>query len=300
MKAMILAAGFGTRLRPLTDFKPKALVPVLNKPIIGHTIDYLKTYGFTDIVVNTHHHYKQIYEYLDEGKPFNVDVKVLVESEILGTGGGIQNSKEFWENDPFVVINSDILTNIRLDHAYGFHKKSGCIATLVLHDYDQFNQISIDGDGNITDFGPTNNTDKFAFACIHIIQPELISYIPDSGPSDIIDCYRELINSGNHVNAYISKNHYWRDIGNIDSYTLSNKEMLGEKSFDLGSNLKMDPTVSLREWAVIGNNAILGENVTIERSIIWDNVKVKEGITIKDSIVTTSKKVTRDLVKEIY
>lgn len=298
MKAMILAAGFGTRLKPLTDLKPKALVPVLNKPIIGHTIDYLKTYGFTDIAVNAHHHYKQIIEYLDEGRPFDIDINVLVESEILGTGGGIQNSKGFWDNDPFIVINSDILTDIRLDHAYESHKKSGCIATLVLHDYAQFNQITIDENGHITHFRSTSDIEKLAFTCIHIIQPELLSHIPEAKQSDIIACYTGLINSGIPVNAYISMNHYWRDIGSIGSYIQANKDMLAGDSFAAGTGLNMDPTARLEGWAVLGNNVVLEKNTVIERSIIWDNVTVKEGVTVTENIVTSNKKVEHNLYKE--
>lgn len=295
---MILAAGFGTRLRPLTDLKPKALVPVINKPIIGHTVDYLKSYGVTDIAVNTHHHYEQVREYLDGGRPFDIEINVLIESEILGTGGGIYNSKSFWDNDPFIVLNSDILTDIRLDQVYESHQKSGCIATLVLHDCEQFNQISVDKNGHITSFRSEKDIQRLAFTGIHVIQPELLSHIPASGPSDIIDCYTGLINSGIPVNSFISKDHYWRDIGTIDSYIQANRDLLKYNRFPAGTNINMDPTAKLEDWAILGNNVTLEENTVIKSSILWDNVTIRKGVTITESIVTSNRKVEKDLYKQ--
>ncbi len=105
MKAMILAAGLGTRLRPLTDKKPKVLMPVANKPIIVRIIEHLKAHAVSEVVVNAHHHYQQLMTYLDSGKPFGLPMDVRKEPEILGTGGGIKNTEDFWGNDPFVVIN---------------------------------------------------------------------------------------------------------------------------------------------------------------------------------------------------
>ena len=91
MKAIILAAGLGTRLRPLTEIKPKALMPVVNRPIIERNIDYLKKYGVNKIIINSHHHFEQLLRHIDHGKPFGIDIEVRVETEILGTGGGIRN-----------------------------------------------------------------------------------------------------------------------------------------------------------------------------------------------------------------
>jgi mannose-1-phosphate guanylyltransferase len=150
------------------------------------------------------------------------------------------------------------------------------------------------------DIGTEAESGRLAFTGIHIIQPELLSYIPDSGPSDIIDCYRGLIDSGIPVKAFISKGHYWRDIGSIDSYILSNKEMLGNESFKLGTGLIMAPDVELKDWCVVGNNVSLGKGVSIERSILWDNVIVKDGVTVKDSVVTYSGEITSDIITTVY
>ena len=298
MKAMILAAGLGTRLRPLTNEKPKALVPIVNKPIILRTIEYLKRHGVTRIVVNAHHHFEQILNYFDAYKPSGVEIEVRVEPEILGTGGGIKNTLDFWDNEAFIVINSDILTDIDLNQAYKHHKVSGSIATLILHDYSPYNQILINEKGGIKDIQKKEEAGKLAFTGIHILDPTLLSHIPGSGFSDIIDCYNSLIRSGAFINSFISKGHYWRDIGNIDSYFKANKEILDmdKKSFAVGSNTQLATTSKLEGWAVIGDNVFLEENVKVERSILWDQIRVQKGVHIIDSIVTSFKEACEDLI----
>ena len=302
MKAMILAAGFGTRLRPLTRKKPKALIPVLNTPMISRSIDLLKVHGATRIIVNAHHHHRQITDYLDNGRPFGLVIDVRVEPEILGTGGGIKNCTDFWDNNPFIVINSDILTDIDLTSAYIFHKKMGSIATLILHDCHPFNQVKINKSHYITEISSQISPGNLAFTGIHIIDPELLSHIPKASFSNIIDTYRQLIQSGYTISAYISKGHYWRDIGNIKSYCKAHLEILrrGKRDFSTGTEIDMAPSAKLKKWAVLGENVCLEKDVEITRSILWDNVRIKKGIEIKDSIVTCSRVVDHDLIKEIY
>lgn len=302
MKAMILAAGLGTRLQPLTNKRPKALMPIVNRPIIARTIEYLKGYGITQIIVNVHHHSKQIIDFLNGCKPFGVDVEVRVEPEILGTGGGIKNTQDFWDRDPFIVINSDILTDINLSKAYEYQKTSKSIATLVLHDRIPFNQIQIDDNRHIIDFSGQNDSGALAFTGIHIINPVLLSYIPEPKFSDIIDCYRNLIQSGMVISAFLSEGHYWHDIGNINNYFQANKKILfmEEKAFVIGTETHLDPLSRLEEWAIIGDNGFLEEDVVIKRSIIWDNVRVKKGSKIIDSIVTSFREVDGVLIGKIY
>jgi NDP-sugar pyrophosphorylase family protein len=114
MKSMILAAGFGTRLLPLTDRRPKALMPVANRPILAWSMDYLRNYGATEIIINAHHHHEQVADYVREHAAHGVRTEIRVEPEILGTGGGIKNVEDFLGRDPFVVMNVDILTDIDL------------------------------------------------------------------------------------------------------------------------------------------------------------------------------------------
>ena len=300
MKAMILAAGFGTRLRPLTDVKPKALIPVVNKPIIHRVIEYLTMFDVSQIVVNTHHHFQKILDYLDKGRPFGLEIDVRVEPGILGTGGGIKNTSDFWDSDPFIVINGDILTSIDLAPACERHRKSGALVTLVLHDCGPFNQLLIDKNLNIIDIAHKSGPDRLAFTGIHIMDPALLAYIPEGKFSNIIDCYRQLIQSGNSIRAYLAEGHYWYDIGTVSGYIMANKALLDEKSFSIGFECHIDPSVTLGEWAVLGEKTCLEKGVEVRRSILWNNVRVKEGTKIIDSIVTSSKEVDRDLIGETY
>ncbi len=300
MKAMILAAGLGTRLRPLTSEKPKPLVPIGNIPIINLLIHYLKRHGIDEVIVNAHHYYQQLIDHLDGGKPFGIHIEGRVEPEILGTGGGIKNTEDFWNADPFIIINSDILTDIDLSRALEEHQRNKNLVTLVLHDYKAFNQILIDERLNILEIAPKKNPGRLAFTGIHIIEPEILNHIPKGKFSNIIDCYRDLIRSGKSVRAHLSHGHYWRDIGTVESYMLANKEALIDNPFHIGPGSQIHGSARIEDWAVMGENTRLEENVEIRRSILWNNVTIKKGTRIIDSIVTSSKTVGKNLIADIY
>jgi mannose-1-phosphate guanylyltransferase len=298
MQAMILAAGFGTRLKPLTLKKPKALVPVGNKPVIDRVIGYLKGHGIDDIIINAHHHHQQVVEHLESARPLGIEIQVRVEKKILGTGGGIGNTADFWEADPFIVINSDILTDINISEAYLDHKRSGSMVTLILHNQPPFNQIQIDSRMNIIDIANINHAARLAFTGIHIIEPELLEYLPRGVYSDIVAIYRDLIGMGKPIRGYVSKDHHWRDIGNVESYLRANRESLEGNSFLTGPGCKIADSVELEDWAVIGENSRLEEGAEIRRSVLWENTRIGKGIRVVDSIVTTSKEITTDMKNE--
>jgi mannose-1-phosphate guanylyltransferase len=301
MKAMILAAGLGTRLRPLTGKRPKALVPVVNKPVITYNIEYLKKHGIKDIVVNAHHHYRMLSDYLDRGRPFGMDIEVRIEKEILGTGGGIKNCSDFFENQPFIVINSDIITDINLTEAISFHLSNGGLATMILHDYERFNQVSVNRQNMVVDIAPDKVSGRLAFACIHVIGPELLSYLPPSMNFNIIGLYRDLISSGKRISAYVSSPDYWRDIGDPESYILANRELLSmeDRACAIGADSSIDPSAELEEWAVVGEGAIIEENACISRSVLWNNVRIKKGVRVIDSIVTSFQEIRSDLISSV-
>jgi len=298
MKAMILAAGFGTRLRPLTEMKPKALMPVANKPILARNIEYLIRYGIREIIVNAHHHSQQVLDYLKDAS-FGINIEVRVEPEILGTGGGIKNTEDFWDREPFFVINSDILTDVNLASVHNLHQTSGSLVTLVLHDCEPFNQVQVDDQWNITDIAKANMPGRLAFTGIHVIDPEVLSLIPQGKFSDIIECYRELMRQSKPLRACLVKGHYWRDIGSLESYLEANRELAG-KSFVIGPGCSLDASVMLMDWGVIGENSRLGKNVELQRSVLWEGVTVKDGMKVVDSVVTSGRVVDRDLHGEIY
>jgi mannose-1-phosphate guanylyltransferase len=299
MKAMILAAGFGTRLRPLTEIKPKALMPVANKPILARNIEFLISHGIREIIVNAHHYHQQIVDYLREESSFGLNIQVKVEPEILGTGGGIKNVEDFWDKEPFLVTNSDILTDIDLAAVYKVHQTSGSLVTLVLHDCEPYNQVQVDDQWNITDIAKSNTSGRLAFTGIHVIDPEVLPHIPQGVFSDVIECYRKLIRLGKPIRACLVQGHYWRDIGSIQSYLKANRE-LADNSFVIGPSCSIDASVKLTGWGVIGENSRLGKNVEVQRSVLWEGVTVKEGIKIIDAVVTSGRFVDRDLHGEVF
>jgi mannose-1-phosphate guanylyltransferase len=299
MKAMILAAGFGTRLRPLTDRMPKALMPVANRPILAWSMDYLRNYGVTDIIINTHHHHEQVVNYVRRHPPHGVGAETRVEPQILGTGGGIKNVEDFFDPEPFVVMNADILTDIDLEAALHDHRSSGALVTLVLHDCPLYNQIQVDRNRNITGIEKAAQPGRLAFTGIHIIDPPVLDKISAGVFSDIIDCYRTLIRDGKPVKAYVSRNHYWRDIGSITEYLEANRDFAA-RPFLIGSDCRIHPSVKLEDWVVIGNGCRIGEGVSIRRSVLWEQVNTKRGLSIMDSVISSGNTVYCDLKGKVF
>ena len=286
MKAMILAAGFGTRLKPLTENLPKALMPVANTPILERNIEYLISSGITDIIINTHYLSEPINNFIAGKTSTKVNLTISNEKEILGTGGGIANCREFLGDNRFLVINSDILTNVDINSALERHRETGNLATMILHDQEPFNQVVIDNN-NIVEIHRSSGPGKLAFTGIHILEPEIFNHIPREGFSDIIlDCYNPLLTSGKNITAHVVSGHYWYDIGTIKSYIEANKHFLGVNKFLKGSSIHIDPSADLREWAIIGDNVHIGKKAVIERSIIWSNTRIGEETLVKNSVVT--------------
>ncbi len=296
MKAMIMAAGFGTRLRPLTDNFPKALVPVLNRPVLERNIEYLNSYGIVDIIINAHYHSDRIQDYIKSCKIPRVNLTLSSEEEILGTGGGIANCREFLKDNTFIVINSDILTNINLDKAVTCHMESGAIVTMVLHDCASFNQIDITPGSRVKAIHKDTAPGRVAFTGIHILSPQIFDFLPENGYADIISaCYNPLLESGKPINAFTATDHYWYDIGTIESYKKANMDFLEFEDIKYlkGENTSLDSSVTLKNRAVIGSNVTIGKNTVIDSSIIWDNAVIKDGAQIKDSIVTHESNIIR-------
>lgn len=296
---MILAAGYGRRLRPLTAYLPKPLVPVGNRPVIDRVIDYLKAYDIHEMVVNAHHHQDRITAHLDGGRPFGVKIQVRPEPEILGTGGGIKNTEDFWDDAPFVVINGDILTDIDLSTAYEAHERHKSLVTLILHPCAPFNQVQVDSHLRITAIGSRPEPGKLAFTGIHIIDPRLLNRIPAGIYSNIIDCYRDLIREGQGIRGYASQGHYWRDIGSMEQYVLANQEAAGRRRFLVDAGCEVSPSARLRDWAVIGQGSVLAHGVEITRSVLWERVTVRPGVRIADSVVSSGKEITRDVIRQV-
>lgn len=187
MKAMVLAAGQGTRLHPFTERTPKALVPVAGRPMIEYSLLLLKYYGIQEIIINLHHLGDQIESYLGDGKQLDLHITYSKEPELLDTGGGLLKAKRFLQGGSFIVINTDVLIDLSLNQLIAFHEKKRAAATLVLRPdplADQYGSMEIDGDGRIrrflqaridTDFSVP--TTELMFTGVQVLEPRVFDYM---------------------------------------------------------------------------------------------------------------------------
>ncbi|MGQ9745848.1 MAG: sugar phosphate nucleotidyltransferase [Dissulfurimicrobium sp.] len=286
---MILAAGFGTRLRPLTYHIPKPLFPVLNIPLIKRILYGLKTAGFKRIVINAYHLADILIKTISR---WDIDQEITFVKEpfLLGTGGAVKNALPYFKNDPVLLINSDVSTDIDPKAVYEAHCRRSPVATMVLHDCPRFNSIKII-DGRVRGFG-FNGPGALAFTGISVIEPELIRSISDHFPNSLIDALSGAITTGKEVLGIMADRlkpgYRWDDIGSVKGYLAAHEAILkqrGETIFaGAGSKLRSDSSID--GWCVLGDGVEIGSNVTISRSVIWNGCSIKDGETIKDLIVT--------------
>jgi aminoglycoside/choline kinase family phosphotransferase/GTP:adenosylcobinamide-phosphate guanylyltransferase len=238
MKAMILAAGFGTRLRPYTEWTPKPLFTIAGRPVLDIMIDRLLAAGCRAIVINTHHQHRQIASFLEK-QQYPVPVTARHEPQILGTGGAIKNVSDFWDTDPLLVINSDIVTDIDLAQVYQYHRRHRYPVTLVLHDDPRYNCVSVNRNGFIRAFSPKEPGYKnsghqiLAFTGIQVLNPEVLEYIPGQTFYSSIDAYRQMIADGRKIKASVVRGHYWQDIGTPQSYRQTVYENMSAAAFNV-------------------------------------------------------------------
>ncbi len=229
MKALILAAGLGTRLLPYTQAIPKPLFTLMSSPMLEHLIQKLVDTGCEQIVINTHHLHEQIKDFVMQSRYRDI-IQTIHEPVILDTGGAIANAKPFLKNHPFFVINSDIISNIDLKKAYTFHKQSNCLATLVLHDHDQFNKVKIDDFDYIQGF--YEKTSGLAFTGVQILSPKIFACFPEKKIFSSIEVYKNLCKT-KQVKAFVDKNIFWSDIGTKDSYSMTSLLLLAASQFKI-------------------------------------------------------------------
>jgi len=229
MKAMIFAAGMGTRLRPLTDTIPKALVEVAGKTLLERAILHLASQGVTYIVINVHHHADQIIRFVQNHGYFGLNIFFSDESnELLETGGGLLKAeKHLIGKEPFVVINSDVISNINIPDMMEAHKKNKALVTLAVRNRPQSSrQLLFDENRHLCGKTDRNkglvqislekpNLSEFAFSGIQIVSPEWFSKQKYSGKFSIIDAYLELCKT-NKIIAFLHDDDYWFDVGSIE------------------------------------------------------------------------------------
>ena len=232
MKAMILAAGLGNRLRPLTQDTPKPILPVGNRPLIHYNLLLLKKYGITDVLINLHHCGEKIVQEVGNGLRFGVNVIYSEEPEILGTGRGIKKVRSELSKGTFLVINGDILIDINLDKLVEFHHRKKGAATLVLREdeaVEQYGAIEVDAKNQIRNIlgkccWNGERLNRLMFAGVHVMEPKVLDHVPSDVFYSITDAYIEMLRRGEKLYGYVMRG-YWNDIGVLERYQKADQEM---------------------------------------------------------------------------
>ena len=291
MKAMVLAAGFGSRLQPLSYEQPKPLFPVMNKPVIEHTLSLLKSAGVTEIVINLHHKGNSIEDYLGDGSRYGVKIYYSKENPILGSAGGIKAAQKYLDGDSFIVINSDVVTDIDLNKAIKFHRDKKASLTLILKPKSPTgpsDPIAIDDANRVIDFFPElpENLREFVFTGIQIMEPGIFDRIPPDifiGTTDKI--FPKMIEDNQSVFAFIH-NGYWADIGNRGDYIKTHQDCLNGKVKSIPTQIDKTPRESnIHPPVLIGDDCVISDKAQIGPNVILGNgCKVDDDATIKDSV----------------
>lgn len=232
MRAMILAAGLGVRLRPLTDRTPKPLLPITGRPLLVWNLLLLKRHGITDILINLHHLGDQIVQAIGDGTRFGLRVAYSHEPELQGTGGGIRQAAPFLNDGPFLVLNGDTLSACDLTGLIAAHRAGKALATLALREDPEaarWGPVTVDAGARILQINgapPLQTGDPpgrpYMFAGIHVMEPAVLDAIPP-GPGSIIDVYHALIGKGLVLRGWRMSG-YWSDIGTRERYEQAERD----------------------------------------------------------------------------
>lgn len=321
MKAVIMAGGEGSRLRPLTCGRPKPMVPVLNRPIMTHIIELLKLHGITDIGVTLQYMPEAIRDHFGNGAEYGVNLRYFVEETPLGTAGSVKNAAAFLD-ETFLVISGDALTDLDLTRAVEFHKKQGSVATLVLTRVDyplEYGVVITSEDGRITQFlekpswgevfSDTVNTG------IYVLEPEVLEYFAPGQMFDFSkDLFPLLLREKRPLFGIVLPG-YWCDIGNLQQYleahhdALSGKvkmripgteinpqvwveegafihpEALVEGPVLIGANCQLASGAEIEPYTLLGQGCLVQKGASIKRSVLWNNVYVGAGAALRGAVV---------------
>jgi len=276
MKAMILAAGFGTRLFPLTIDRTKPAIPFLGKPVVGYVAEYIAGFGIKDVVVNVHHQPRSVMNALGDGSRFGVNIHYSIEEpNILGTAGALDNARDLLGDDTFIVINGKIITDIDLRAAVKAHKESGAVATMVLRPNPLGERFTVveTKDGCVTGFrelGPSDDAKSQAplmFTGIQVLEPRVFDWIPRGEYSDIIPVfYRPAFEKGERVNAFVTDAR-WYELSTLRRY--------------LDISLAMSPNGRV----ICGEGCTIAGDASLEDGVLWDRVSIEGGARVSRSVI---------------
>ncbi|MET0623422.1 MAG: NDP-sugar synthase [Pyrinomonadaceae bacterium] len=280
MRAMILAAGYGTRLWPLTIDRTKPAIPFMGRPLIGYVAEYLARYGFDDIVVNLHHQPESVRAALGDGSDYGVRFHYVEEPVILGTSGAIGNARSLLEDgDAFVVINGKLATDIDLADALATHRSRRALATLILRPNparERYSTIEV-RDGQVTGFGgfpPSDNAGEVAeaplmFTGIQILDPRVFGLIPPGVFShSVTDVYVPAIARGEVVAAHVSGGS-WYELSTVRRYLETSVALMRREGRDVES----------------GEGSIIEDGAAVSESVLWEGVRVGAGARVSRSVL---------------
>jgi NDP-sugar pyrophosphorylase family protein len=230
MKAMILAAGLGTRLRPITDNRPKALVEVGGRTLLEITVSRLRECGVREVIINVHHFADMVVDYLKANNNFGMRVEVSREEGLLDTGGGLKKAAHFFLDkpsridEPFILHNVDVISTIDLQRMMQFHRERGALASLAVQERETSRYLLFDEelrlcgrragrDGEADPVRPAAQVRALGFSGVHVISPRIFSRMTEDGAFSIIDCYLRLAAQEEKIIAFPADEYYWLDLG---------------------------------------------------------------------------------------
>ena len=295
MRAMVLAAGLGTRLQPLTLEIPKPVIPVLGQPLCGYAIDFLRLHGVTEFLLNLHHGPEVVRKRVDAWTNGRFPVEYALEPEILGTGGGIHNAREFLRTGTLITANSDVIARFPLDQAIAQHRKTKALATLVLFPDSarRYTPVHVRDDGKISGFGAVGNTtgvtDGF-FTGYQIAEPELLDKIPPNAPSCIIrNTYAPLIAAGAPIFAFMASG-FFLDFGTPADYLSGVISLLREDGNEnrsyIGPQAEVAASAVVGPDAAVESGASVDDDARVRRAIVWPGANVSAGAVVENGILT--------------
>ena len=315
MQALILAGGKGTRLRPLTVYTPKPIVPVVNRPFILYQLDILKRAGITDITLSLSYQPDKLEHLLGDGSDLGFSIKYVTEPSPLGTAGAYRFAAR--ADEPTIVVNGDILTDVDISKVLDFHRQKGAAATIVLApvaDPGAYGLVEIDDEQNVCRFlekpkggQVTANGIKTINAGIYVLEPEILKLIPKGeNRSFEYDVFPEIIKKKISFSGFELSDEYWRDIGTCQSYLKAHHDFLDGriKGFDLETTgvseiataAEVDKRSILGEGcvvkpgarvinSVIGAGVIIEEKAIVEDSVIWPHTRISTSAEIRGAII---------------
>ncbi len=304
-QAFVLGAGLGTRLRPLTEQLPKPLVPIFQKPLMTFALDHLLAAGCAKFAVNTHHQPQCFDEAFPDGTYRGAPIEFRHEPILLETGGGIANVVDLLGDEPFLVYNADILSDLPLAPLLEEHARAGNMVTLALRSHAGPQHIAFDrGTGRIVDIrnlAGTGRADEFIFTGIYAVEPEFLQLLQPGVKRSVIPTFVEMIKSGAKLGGVVIDEGQWWDVGTRDAYLQLHRDLpaLDFPRYQVRDDswrarvhptAELAPDVELRGCAVVGAHARIGAGAILEDTIVWGGAQIASRSHLRNCIVRAKQK----------